>query len=115
MSRPENPPRAPGSKSPVDDPQIEHQQIAEEIDDRNATVLENWQRFVQGLFGVLALVGALFMAHYYAPPPPPPELKQRFQHRTRQIENRHRKDSQRRTVSRPGLPRLEPFPSEPVA
>ena len=27
-----------------------------------------WQRFVQGLLGVLALVGALIMAHYYAPP-----------------------------------------------
>ena len=25
-------------------------------------------RFVQGLLGVLALVGALAMAHYYAPP-----------------------------------------------
>lgn len=31
-------------------------------------LLETWQRFVQGLLGVLALVGAGFMAHYYAPP-----------------------------------------------
>jgi S1-C subfamily serine protease len=31
-------------------------------------VVEAWQRFVQGLLGVLALVGALVMAHYYAPP-----------------------------------------------
>jgi serine protease Do len=31
-------------------------------------VVETWQRFVQGLLGVLALVGALAMAHYYAPP-----------------------------------------------
>lgn len=31
-------------------------------------VVETWQRFVQGLLGVLALVGALVMAHYYAPP-----------------------------------------------
>src|SRR5271168_874092 len=31
-------------------------------------VVETWQRFVQGLLGVLALVGAGFMAHYYAPP-----------------------------------------------
>ncbi|MGD0790400.1 MAG: trypsin-like peptidase domain-containing protein [Terriglobales bacterium] len=30
-------------------------------------LLETWQRFVQGLLGVLALVGALVMAHYYAP------------------------------------------------
>lgn len=31
-------------------------------------LVETWQRFVQGLLGVLALVGALAMAHYYAPP-----------------------------------------------
>jgi S1-C subfamily serine protease len=32
------------------------------------TVVETWQRLVQGLLGVLALAGALAMAHYYAPP-----------------------------------------------
>jgi S1-C subfamily serine protease len=31
-------------------------------------LVETWQRFVQGLLGVLALSGALVMAHYYAPP-----------------------------------------------
>src|SRR5258708_35986983 len=31
-------------------------------------VVETWQRFVQGLLGVLALVGAGVMAHYSAPP-----------------------------------------------
>jgi S1-C subfamily serine protease len=31
-------------------------------------VVETWQRFAQGLLGVLALVGVGFMAHYYAPP-----------------------------------------------
>jgi len=31
-------------------------------------LVETWQRFVQGLLGVLALVGAGIMAHYYAPP-----------------------------------------------
>lgn len=31
-------------------------------------LVETWQRFVQGLLGVLALVGALVLAHYYAPP-----------------------------------------------
>jgi S1-C subfamily serine protease len=37
--------------------------------DRGETELvETWQRFVQGLLGVLALIGAGVMAHYYAPP-----------------------------------------------
>jgi S1-C subfamily serine protease len=31
-------------------------------------LVDTWQRFVQGLLGVLALVGAGIMAHYYAPP-----------------------------------------------
>ncbi|MGA7291139.1 MAG: serine protease [Terriglobales bacterium] len=31
-------------------------------------MVETWQRFVQGLLGVLALVGAGVMANYYAPP-----------------------------------------------
>jgi S1-C subfamily serine protease len=31
-------------------------------------LVETWRRFVQGLLGVLALAGALVMAHYYAPP-----------------------------------------------
>jgi S1-C subfamily serine protease len=30
-------------------------------------LVETWQRFVQGLLGVLALVGAGVLAHYYAP------------------------------------------------
>src|SRR5208337_796093 len=30
-------------------------------------LVETWQRFVQGLLGVLALVGAGVIAHYYAP------------------------------------------------
>ncbi|HEY4843416.1 MAG TPA: serine protease [Terriglobales bacterium] len=31
-------------------------------------LVETWQRFVQGLLGVLALIGAGVLAHYYAPP-----------------------------------------------
>jgi S1-C subfamily serine protease len=31
-------------------------------------LLETWQRCVQGMLGVLALVGAGILAHYYAPP-----------------------------------------------
>jgi S1-C subfamily serine protease len=37
-------------------------------DQGEGDVVETWQRFVQGLLGVLFLVGAGFMAHYYAPP-----------------------------------------------
>lgn len=35
---------------------------------KDSQVIESWQKFVQGLLGVMALVGALVMAHYYAPP-----------------------------------------------
>jgi serine protease Do len=37
-------------------------------DNAETELVETWQRFVQGLLGVLALVGAGVMAHYYAPP-----------------------------------------------
>jgi S1-C subfamily serine protease len=37
-------------------------------ENRENELLETWQRFVQGLLGVLALVGAGVMAQYYAPP-----------------------------------------------
>jgi len=37
-------------------------------DREESEVVETWQRFAQGLLGVLALVGAGIMAHYYAPP-----------------------------------------------
>ncbi len=37
-------------------------------DHAESELVETWQRFVQGLLGALALVGALLMAHYYAPP-----------------------------------------------
>ena len=39
-----------------------------ESESKDTQVVESWQRFVQGLLGVLALVGAGVMAHYYAPP-----------------------------------------------
>ncbi|HUM05785.1 MAG TPA: serine protease [Terriglobales bacterium] len=35
---------------------------------KDSQVVESWQRFVQAALGVMALVGALVMAHYYAPP-----------------------------------------------
>jgi len=39
-----------------------------ESESKDSQVIEAWQRFVQGLLGVLALIGAGVMAHYYAPP-----------------------------------------------
>jgi S1-C subfamily serine protease len=36
-------------------------------DSGEGELLETWQRFVQGLLGVLALVGAGVMVHYYTP------------------------------------------------
>src|SRR5271157_5028091 len=47
-------------------------------------LVETWQRFVQGLLGVLALVGALVMAHYYAPPETA-GLEQQVHQLTRQV------------------------------
>ncbi len=44
------------------------QQLMFNSDIGETELVETWQRFVQGLLGVLALVGALVMAHYYAPP-----------------------------------------------
>src|ERR1700678_2443825 len=37
-------------------------------ENRETELVETWQRFVQGLLGVLALVGAGVMVLYYAPP-----------------------------------------------
>ncbi len=37
-------------------------------DSAESELVETWQRFVQGLLGVLALLSAGLMAHYYAPP-----------------------------------------------
>lgn len=39
-----------------------------DTESKDSQVVETWQRFVQGLLGVLALIGAGAMAHYYAPP-----------------------------------------------
>jgi len=51
--------------------------------------MESWQRFVQGLLGVMALVGALVMAHYYAPPETA-ELEEKVHQLTRQVDDLER-------------------------
>jgi hypothetical protein len=47
-------------------------------------VVETWQKFVQGLLGVLMLGGALLTAHYYAPPETA-GLEQQVHQLTRQV------------------------------
>jgi S1-C subfamily serine protease len=39
-----------------------------DTESKDLQIVETWQHFVQGLLGVLALIGAGVMAHYYAPP-----------------------------------------------
>lgn len=55
-------------------------------------LVETWQRFVQGLLGVLALVGAGIMAHYYAPPETS-GLEQQVHQLSRQVANLERQQS----------------------
>ena len=60
-----------------------------------SAVVETWQRFVQGLLGVLgllALVGAGLMAHYYAPPETA-GLEQQVHQLSRQVSDMEREQS----------------------
>jgi len=56
---------------------------------KDEQVVEVWQRFVQALLGVLALAGALLMAHYYAPPQTT-GLEQQVHELSRQVEELQR-------------------------
>jgi S1-C subfamily serine protease len=60
-----------------------------ETDSKDTQVVETWQRFVQGLLGVLALIGAGVMAHYYAPPETA-GLEQQVHQLSRQVEDLER-------------------------
>ena len=59
---------------------------------QDTELVEAWQRFVQGLLGVIMLVGAGFMAHYYAPPETT-ELQQQVRQLSRQVEALQQQDS----------------------
>jgi S1-C subfamily serine protease len=61
-------------------------------ENREDELVETWQRFVQGLLGVLALVGAGVMAHYYAPPETS-GLEQQVHQLTRQVADLERQQS----------------------
>jgi serine protease Do len=56
--------------------------------DSDNEVVEAWERFVRGLLGVLALSGAVAMAHYYAPRPAQDRELARQVHRlSRQVQD----------------------------
>src|SRR5271156_4297639 len=59
---------------------------------RESELVETWQRFVQGLLGVLALVGAGVMAYYYAPPETA-GLEQQVHQLSRQVADLERQQS----------------------
>jgi S1-C subfamily serine protease len=59
---------------------------------KDSQIVETWQRFVQGLLGVLALIGAGVMAHYYAPPETA-SLQRQVHDLSRQIEDLQRQEA----------------------
>ena len=61
--------------------------------DKDTLVVETWQRFVQGLLGVLMLAGAGVMVYFY-PPPQDGELAQKVHQLTRQVEELERQQLQ---------------------
>ena len=59
-----------------------------DFENKDVEVVETWQRFVQGMLGVVALVGALVMAHYYAPNQPgDADLARQVHELSRQVED----------------------------
>ncbi len=62
-------------------------------DEKDRVVVETWQRFVQGLLGVLMLAGAAVMVRFYAPPQDQ-ELAQRVHELSRQVEQLEQQQSQ---------------------
>jgi serine protease Do len=60
-----------------------------DTESKDTQIVETWQRFVQGLLGVLALIGAGVLAHYYAPPETA-SLEQQVHSLTRQVEDLER-------------------------
>lgn len=60
-----------------------------DTESKESQVVETWQRFVQGLLGVLALIGAGVIAHYYAPPETT-DLAQQVHQLTQQVNDLER-------------------------
>ena len=61
-------------------------------ENREVETLDTWQRFVQGVLGIVALTGALVIAHYYAPPETT-GLEQQVHALTRQVADLERQQS----------------------
>jgi len=61
-----------------------------EIPQASSEVCESWQQMVQGLLGIVLLLGALAMFHYYAPQAaqglPPSDLQQQVHQLTAQVD-----------------------------
>jgi len=66
--------------------------------EKNTDIVESWQRFMQGVLGVLLLVGTGVMAHYYAPPPTD-ELQQQVKQLSHQVEELQKEQQQQKQES----------------
>lgn len=65
----------------------------ESSEEKDVLVVETWQRFAQGLLGVLMLAGAGLMVRFYAPPQDA-ELVSRVHQLSRQVDALERQQSQ---------------------
>jgi S1-C subfamily serine protease len=72
------------------DPQIHEPDLAPEAPQESSMVCDCWQQMVQAVLGVVLLLGALAMVHYYAPTTalgePPPDLQKQVHELTAQVE-----------------------------
>ncbi len=67
------------------------------FEDKDTLIVETWQRFVQGVLGVLMLAGALVMVYFYTPSQDA-ELAQKVHDLSRQVEELQQQQSQNVTV-----------------
>jgi S1-C subfamily serine protease len=72
------------------DPQIHEPDLAAEAPQESSMVCDCWQQMVQAVMGIVLLLGALAMVHYYAPTTamgePPTDLQKQVHELTAQVE-----------------------------
>jgi S1-C subfamily serine protease len=72
------------------DPQIHDPDLAPEAPQESSMVCDCWQQMVQAVMGIVLLLGALAMVHYYAPTTamgePPTDLQKQVHELTAQVE-----------------------------